>query len=205
MLKSNNISRSDIEQHGAEILEVLKFQTAGGADQMDRTAEKKVHTGRLAKLIDPTDPVKLFGAPAELIRLDEGSSGTVYKSIHKQTGKQCAIKIVQMKADTKIDALENEIAVMHACSHGNIVEYVGSYSLGQDLWIVMEYLEGGKLTDLLLTTQLTEREIASICREVLQALAYLHKHTRIHRDIKSDVCLLLIFFTHVEYSHRKEW
>jgi p21-activated kinase 1 len=187
MLKSNNITKSDVEKHGEEILQVLTYAQQGGVEQMDRSAEKKFHSGRLAKLIDPIDPVKLFGAPAELVRLDEGSSGTVYRSTHKQSGKHVAIKIVQMKADTKIDALENEIAVMNACSHPNIVEYVGSYSLGQDLWIVMEYLEGGKLTDLLLTTQLTEREIASICREVLQALAYLHKHTRIHRDIKSDV------------------
>ena len=80
--------------------------------------------------------------------------------------------------------------MMHTSTHQNIVKYIGSYSCDQDLWIVMEYMAGGKLTDLLLNTHFTEPEIAAVCREALQALKYLHESNRIHRDIKSDNLLI---------------
>jgi serine/threonine protein kinase len=54
----------------------------------------------------------------------------------------------------------------------------------------MEFMNGGKLTDLLYVTKFTEPQIASICKECLKALKYLHDIHRIHRDIKSDNVLL---------------
>lgn len=95
-----------------------------------------------------------------------------------------------MKADTKLEALENEIAQMSTLQHPNIVKYVGTYSKGQELWIVMELMNAGKLTDLLMQTQFNEAEIATCCREQLVALKYMHENLRIHRDIKSDNILI---------------
>ena len=54
----------------------------------------------------------------------------------------------------------------------------------------MEFIEGGKLTDLVLKTSFTEPEIAYVCKECLQALKYLHDGNKIHRDIKSDNVLV---------------
>ena len=54
----------------------------------------------------------------------------------------------------------------------------------------MEYMPGGSLTQLLMYNKLSEPQIAYLCRETLQALAYLHSENRIHRDIKSDNFLL---------------
>lgn len=54
----------------------------------------------------------------------------------------------------------------------------------------MEFMAGGKLTDLLLQSRFSEPQIAAICKETLEALRYLHKMNRIHRDIKSDNILL---------------
>ena len=83
---------------------------------------------------------------------------------------------------------------MRDYKHPNIVEMYGSYLVDSELWVVMEYLDGGALTDLLVTstgeTRMSEQQIATVCKSVLKALAYLHSHGVIHRDIKSDSILL---------------
>ena len=83
---------------------------------------------------------------------------------------------------------------MRDYKHSNIVEMYGSYLVENELWVVMEYLDGGALTDLILTsageTRMNEQQIATVCRSVLKALAYLHSNGVIHRDIKSDSILL---------------
>lgn len=74
--------------------------------------------------------------------------------------------------------------------HENIVDMYSSFLVDDELWVVMEYLEGGALTDVVTRVRLDERQIATVCRSVLLALAYLHKQGVVHRDIKSDSILL---------------
>jgi serine/threonine protein kinase len=79
--------------------------------------------------------------------------------------------------------------MMTQCVHPNLVNYYDSYATEKAIWIAMEYVSGGKLTDML-HIDYSEAEIAAILRETLMALDYLHKHNIIHRDVKSDNILI---------------
>ncbi len=68
-----------------------------------------------------------------------------------------------------------------------------SYIVDEQLWVVMEFMGSGCLTDVLDqfdTVRLNEAQIAYCAKEVLKALIYIHNMHRIHRDIKSDNILL---------------
>lgn len=61
----------------------------------------------------------------------------------------------------------NEIQVMKESQHPNIVNFLEAYLVkNTDLWVVMEYMEGGALTDIIENNALEEDQISSICLEV---------------------------------------
>ncbi|XP_039238681.1 serine/threonine-protein kinase PAK 3-like [Pipra filicauda] len=74
--------------------------------------------------------------------------------------------------------------------HPNIIRYIDSYLFNEELWLVMEYVEGCTLAAVVSIQALEEEMIASISRECLKGLDFLHSNRVIHRDIKSDNILL---------------
>lgn len=68
----------------------------------------------------------------------------------------------------------NEILVMKESQHPNIVNFLDSYLVkSNELWVVMEYMEGGALTDIIENNTLEEDQISSICLEVSPIVSYL--------------------------------
>ena len=88
------------------------------------------------------------------------------------------------------DMIVTEIQVMKDMNFKSIVNYIECYLYDRELWIVMEYLEGGALTDIVLETVMDENQMATVTKECLLALDYLHSHNIIHRDVKSDNVLV---------------
>ncbi|XP_018582944.1 mitogen-activated protein kinase kinase kinase kinase 5 isoform X3 [Scleropages formosus] len=128
----------------------------------------------------------------ELIqRVGSGTYGDVYKARNIQTGELAAVKIIKLEPGDDFSIIQQEIFMVKECTHQNIVAYFGSYLCREKLWICMEYCGGGSLQDIYhVTGPLSELQIAYVCRETLQGLAYLHTKGKMHRDIKGANILL---------------
>lgn len=159
--------------------------------------------------VNDEDPKTLF---VNVKKIGEGTFGEVFVGTDIRTLKKVAIKKMNLGDNYEEDVmseigisfpelpLNHTLAMMHTLHHDNIVQYISSYSVEDELWVVMEYMGGGSLTEILelySQIQMTESQIALIMVEVLKALEYIHSLHRIHRDIKSDNVLLgrfLLFY-----------
>ncbi|XP_045554934.1 serine/threonine-protein kinase PAK 2 isoform X2 [Salmo salar] len=142
---------------------------------------------KLRTIVSIGDPKKKY---TRYEKIGQGASGTVYTAIDVATGAEVAIKQINLQKQPKKELIINEILVMKELQQPNIVNYVDSFLVGEELFVVMEYLAGGSLTDVVTETCMDEAQIAAVCRECLQALEFLHANQVIHRDIKSDNVLL---------------
>lgn len=143
---------------------------------------------KLKSICSEGDPTKMY---TNLTKIGQGASGGVYigHDINNQSST-VAIKQMNLEQQPKKELIINEILVMKGSRHPNIVNYIDSYLMGGDLWVIMEYMEGGSLTEIVTHSVMTEGQIGAVCRETLKGLQFLHLKGVIHRDIKSDNILL---------------
>ncbi|CAG5131184.1 unnamed protein product [Candidula unifasciata] len=124
--------------------------------------------------------------------LGAGASGTVRLAKLKTSSQLVAIKMMDLNRQPRKDLIIQEIEIMKQNRHVNIVNFLDCYCVKNELWVVMEYLDGGNLADVVTRFVLDERQIATVCHECLGALAFLHSRGIIHRDIKSDNILVAL-------------
>jgi serine/threonine protein kinase len=191
LLQSSGILKKEVLAFPSEMVQVLEFDSSG-----HRSASKpdvlSAAPGDVSPVLDLEELVALEDPHDTYLRFERlagGASGEVYRAERRDTKKVFALKKIVVDSES-VPILAVEINTHRRCTHKNIVEFKEALLHGRDLWLVMEYMEYGKLTYLLGAPDLTEPLMAYICREVLYGLAYMHRLKLVHRDIKSANVLI---------------
>uniref|UniRef100_UPI00358FF8DD serine/threonine-protein kinase PAK 4-like isoform X2 n=1 Tax=Myxine glutinosa TaxID=7769 RepID=UPI00358FF8DD len=159
---------------------------SGGVGAPTRISHEQFRAA-LQQVVDLGDPTEYL---ENFIKIGEGSTGIVCLATDKRSGRHVAVKKMHLRKQQRRELLFNEVVIMREYHHENVVDMYNSYLVLDELWVVMEFLEGGALTDIVTHMSMNEEQIASVCIAVLKALSYLHEQGVIHRDIKSDSILL---------------
>lgn len=128
--------------------------------------------------------------------LRRGPSGVTYLCTERSTGNQYACKSISRRKlvhGKDIDDVRREILILqHLNGQPNIVEFKGAYEDKQNLHLVMELCLGGELFDRIITKgTYSEREAASICRQIVNVVHVCHFMGVMHRDLKPENFLLV--------------
>ncbi|KAI7866451.1 kinase-like domain-containing protein [Spinellus fusiger] len=163
-------------------------------DLVMKKQEQRASTMSNLQIMERLKSVVSNGNPSLLYqrseRIGQGASGSVYLAKHLTQQTQVAIKQMNLARQSRLDLIVNEIMIMKESGHTNIVNFLDSFLVMGDLWVVMEYMEGGALTDVIENNTMTEQDIATVCMETAKGLHHLHTQNIIHRDIKSDNVLM---------------
>lgn len=172
--------------------------------RMSSMSESEV-MAKLKQVVSKDNPMESYSKQK---KIGQGASGSVYVARVKESATspvarelyrthgpkgQVAIKQMDLRNQPRKELIVNEIIVMKDSKHPNIVNFLDSFLQEQnnELWVVMEFMEGGALTDVIDNNPvITENQISTICFETCKGLAHLHSQDIIHRDIKSDNVLL---------------
>jgi formylglycine-generating enzyme required for sulfatase activity/tRNA A-37 threonylcarbamoyl transferase component Bud32 len=126
-------------------------------------------------------------------RIGKGAMGTVYRATDTQTGREVALKIIysELAVDpAMLERFKREADALRQLKHPNIVEFVDAFEHDEQYVIVMEYLPGGSLFDLLLQGPLPIERVRHIAIDLCDALIRAHRLKLIHRDIKPENILM---------------
>ncbi|KAJ3665518.1 hypothetical protein Zmor_001010 [Zophobas morio] len=160
------------------IKKVLHF---GGND-----AKKKKVFNNVRMDSDPEEYWDMIG------ELGDGAYGKVYKAQHKHTGQLAAAKMCRLDGEDDLSDFMIEIDILTETKHPNIVALHEAFQKEQQLWMLIEYCDGGALDSIMteLEKPLSELQIAYVCQNMCKGLQFLHKNHVIHRDLKAGNVLL---------------
>ncbi|NUO50303.1 MAG: serine/threonine protein kinase [Polyangiaceae bacterium] len=124
--------------------------------------------------------------------IGEGGMGIVYEAVERLTGRRVALKVLHSNLARSEDARQrffNEMRIMAGLEHPNIVRSLASREIEGKLVMVLEYLEGKTLRDVITSTgpMAPERAVSIAC-SILWALAAAHERPTpiVHRDLKPE-------------------
>ncbi|XP_070546440.1 LOW QUALITY PROTEIN: serine/threonine-protein kinase DCLK1-like [Ptychodera flava] len=139
--------------------------------------------------VDPGDIMKRYEIGKTI---GDGNFAVVKEARLVNTDEEFAMKIIdKSKLRGKEQMLENEIGIMKAVNHPNIVRLFEEYETDENIYLVMEYVKGGDLFDAITeSVKFTEHDAAGMVHDLATALGYLHNLNIVHRDIKPENLLV---------------
>eukprot|EP00884_Botryococcus_braunii_P016157 jgi/Botrbrau1/3224/Bobra.174_1s0001.1 len=145
---------------------------------------------KVAGVIDAADVEFLKDSNGQKWKLGSQSSGQVFKGLCN--GSPAAIKVREWVSTTTADSMLKELVVLSGCRHSDIVQFLGVAFSEKQVWLIMEYMEGGDLKRALQEGDSYRwgKRGPQAAYEIASALAYLHSYSIIHLDVKSASVLL---------------
>ncbi|XP_033176573.1 serine/threonine-protein kinase GD17699 isoform X3 [Bombus impatiens] len=174
----------------------------GPMPRMPRKSGKKVLTTPQVRTPSPSSlilpqPLRLHYAVGHVI--GEGNFAIVRHCSHKSTGAEYAMKIVdKYKCQGKETMWASEVSILRQVCHPNIINLIAEQETTDQLFLVMELVKGGDLFDAIAAaTKFSESEASVMIGHLTSALAYLHSHQIVHRDVKPENLLVEMDGNHV--------
>lgn len=174
-------------------------KTAVAAAAVDPNGVLPARLAHLKRVLAPPPPIGSF---ADLEMIGDGDSGPVYAATRVSEGKRVAVKVVQIPGEEgdsddslRLQGLPKEVELWRSCGHANLVSLDSVFLQQSSVWIVQE-LADRSLADLIALKgvgeglDLSEGVMSRIMADLVDALAFLHDRSIIHRDVRSDNIML---------------
>ena len=128
--------------------------------------------------------------------IGKGKFGVVNLGIHRKTGQQVAIKILNkenIKTIEDKELVQIEIGILKLCHHPNIIRLLDHLENTNYIYIVTEYIEGGTLGQYFKKKKFnfSERQAMNIMCQLASGVKYLHQYGIVHRDLKPDNIMII--------------
>ncbi|KAI5679536.1 hypothetical protein M9H77_00763 [Catharanthus roseus] len=121
-------------------------------------------------------------------RIGSGSGGTVYKVIHRPTGRLFALKVIYGNHDDSVRLqICREIEILRGVDNHNVVRCHEMEDRNGEIQVLLEYMDKGSLEGIHISH---EPSLSNITRQILAGLYYLHRRKIVHRDIKPSNLLI---------------
>lgn len=198
ILAASGLTDADIKGNYETAMQVVDFHLNGDLEKMFETNQQLTGRYTMKRIMDEAaslqheNPLRVYKVDFNTDRIGAGGFGQVFKCSNKESHERFAMKVADA---TKRKELEQEIK-MHALSNGhrNIVAFIEAFEYQKKVFMIVELMNAGCLTDYILelppTIHWKEQAIFFVLREMLMGLAFMHHNNYLHRDIKSDNVLL---------------